>query len=102
MFPIKAFLERFGEILSELDDMTEDCPPDAAEDLDDLNAELEDALMLLGELRPEDGEDLIGALEDIRALAEDYHALAERDPALSDCAARLAMAAELALGEAKR
>ena len=36
MFPIKTFLERFGEILSELDGLTEDCPPEAAEDLDDL------------------------------------------------------------------
>ena len=98
MFPIKTFLERFGEILSDLDGLTEDCPPEAAEDLDDLNAELEDALMLLGELRAEDGEDLVGALEDIRALAEDYRALAKRDADLADCAEHLAMAAELALG----
>ena len=97
MLPIKAFLERFGEILSDLDALAEDCPPDAVEDLDDLNAELEDALILLNELKPEDGEELTGALEDLRALAEDYRALADRVPGVADCASRLSMAADMAL-----
>ena len=95
MFPEKEFMKRFEAILSELDALAEQAGDDT---LDDLNAELEDALMLLGELRAEDGEDLVGALEDIRALAEDYRALAKRDADLADCAERLAMAAELALG----
>ena len=93
----KAFMERFGGILEELDALAETCPGEAAEDLEDLNAELEDALLLLDELKDSDAEELTGALEDIRALAEDYRALAERAPDLSDCAGRLAMAADMAL-----
>ncbi|MBR1820421.1 MAG: hypothetical protein IJ769_02230 [Clostridia bacterium] len=98
MYPIKSFLERFGGILAELDALTEDCAPEAAEDLDDLNAELEDALLLLGELKKEDGEELAGALEDIQALAEDYRALADQIPALAGLAGQLDMAADMALG----
>ena len=96
----KAFMERFDGILEELDALAESCPGEAAEDLEDLNAELEDALMLLGELKDGDIEELTGALEDIRALADDYRALAADAPDLADCAGRLAMAAEMALSNA--
>lgn len=94
---IKAFMDRFEGILEELDALAETCPDAAAEDLDDLNAELEDALLLLGELKDAEADEQTGALEDIRALAEDYRALAADVPALADCADRLALAADLAL-----
>ncbi len=102
MFPVRQFVERFGEILSELDDLVHAVEDDeAAEDLEDLNAELEDAIMLLTELKPdaEDWqEDLSGTLEDLRALAGDYRALANSVPGVSPLARRLDMAAGLALG----
>ena len=50
---------------------------DALEDeaLDDLNAEFEDALMLLSELDPDyEGEDFAETLAAIRSLAGDYRA----------------------------
>ena len=104
MFPIRQFAERFGEILSELDELANAAAGgEAAEDLEDLNAELEDAILLLSELRPE-GEDwreeLTGTLEDLRALAGDYCALAGDIPDVAPLAQRLEMAAELALGSA--
>lgn len=94
---VKAFMERFGGILEELDALAEACAPSVAEDLEDLNAELEDALLLLGELKEGEADELTGALEDLRALAEDYRALANGMPELADCADRLAMAADMAL-----
>ena len=66
-----------------------------------MNAELEDALLLLSELR-QDGEDwseeLAGSLEDLRALAGDYRAMAEDVPGLGELAERLERTATTALG----
>ena len=78
----------------------EECDAGAAEDLEDLNAELEDALLLISELDPRDGderEELAGALEDLRALAGDYRSLAKAVPGVAEQARRLDMAAGLAL-----
>lgn len=101
MYPIKTFLERLGEILAELDALGEGVDADSAEDLEDLNAELEDALLLLSELRP-DGEDwreeITGALEDIQALAGDYRDMTEDVPELDALAERLERTAATALG----
>lgn len=103
MFPMRDFMERFGELLSELDALAADCDGEACEDLEDLNAELEDALLLLGEWKPEDdAEELADALEELCALAEDYRALSDRVPGLSDIADRLRMAADMALGNLER
>lgn len=103
MFPMRDFMERFGELLSELDALAADCDGEACEDLEDLTAELEDALLLLGEWKPEDdAEELADALEELRALAEDYGALSDRVPGLSDLADRLRMAADMALGNLER
>ncbi len=99
MFPIQTFLDRFGALLEQLDALTEDCADDAAEDLEDLNAELEDALMLLGECRSDDDpEELSDALEDLKALAGDYRALSGDIPEIAALADQLEMAAEMALG----
>ena len=99
MFPIQTFLDRFGALLEQLDALTEDCAGDAAEDLDDLNAEFEDALMLLGEYRGDDDpEELSDALEDLKALAGDYRALSGGIPEIAALADQLEMAAEMALG----
>ena len=102
MFPIRDFVKRFEEILAELDALADACGAEAAEDLEDLNAELEDALLLVSELKMEDGrEELSGALEDLEALAGDYRALADDIPGLDALAERLERVAETALGALK-
>ena len=64
-------ITRLEAILDALDALEAD--GDAAEVLDDLNAEFEDALMLLAELDPDaEREEYADALEAIRALAGDY------------------------------
>ena len=103
MFPMRDFMQRFGELLTELDALAADGEGETCEDLEDLNAELEDALMLLGEWRPEDdAEELADALEELRALAGDYRALSDRVPGLAELADRLRMAADMALGNLER
>ena len=100
MFPMLQFMDRFGGILAELDELADGAAGEAAEALEDQNAELEDALLLLKELKPDDpdgAEELADALEDLRALAEDYRNLAGSVPGLSDLADRLEMTATLAL-----
>ena len=95
MFPIQTFLDRFGALLEQLDALAEDCTVDAAEDLDDLNAEL----MLLGECKSDDDpEALSDALEDLKALAGDYRALSGDIPEAAALADQLQMAADMALG----
>ena len=99
MFPIQSFLDRFGGLLTQLDALAEDCDAEAAEDLEDLNAEFEDALMLLNECRADgDPEELTDALEDMKALAGDYRGLTGDIPELAALADQLEMAADMALG----
>lgn len=101
MFPGKKLEARFCEILDELDDLAGACEGSAAEALEDLNAELEDALLLFSELKPTDEdwrEECAGALETILALAEDYRALAKDVPGIAEAAQSLEAAANTALG----
>lgn len=70
---IKDTIERLEAVLDALDALAGECGDPEA--LEDLNAEFEDALMLLSQINPrEDGwrEELSDALEDLRALAWDY------------------------------
>lgn len=80
---MQAFLKRFGEILSKLDDL------DGGEALDELCAELEDAIFLLE--CAEDEEEATGALEELEGLARELRALGE-----AERADELAATAELA------
>ena len=101
MFPAKQMNERFAELLSELDGMAENCAGEAAEDLEDLNAEFEDILLLVADLKVEAAdfrEEYAGALEDLLALAGDYEALARELPDLEEPARRLRMVTETAMG----
>lgn len=100
MFPIQSFMERFEGILAELDALAAARSGDA-EALEDLNAEFEDALLLLGELDLREGdwrEELDDALEELRSLAGDYRALAGEDSKLAELANRLGMAVDMAAG----
>ena len=95
MRPIDEIMRACGDALAALDALAADLDDPIAEDLEDMNAELEDALMLLGELgRGGDPDELTDALEDARALAGDYRALTARVPALAALVDRL----EKALG----
>ena len=65
---------------------------DAAETLDDMAAELEDAILLLGEVRIGGGDwiqELEGTLESFDALAGDLERVSEALPGVSDLAERL-------------
>lgn len=92
MFPIREFEKRFREILTELDGVAAPADGESAEALEELNAELEDALLLLSEADPdgEDGpEELRGDIEELDALCGDYGRLAKRVPAVAEPADRL-------------
>ena len=74
-------LPKLDEILSELDACA------ASEDLEELAAELEDAIFLLD--CAEDEEESDGALEEIADLAEELKGLAGADEALGRLALKL-------------
>ena len=70
---IRTMAKRLEAVLAELDALSEECG--APEALEELNAELEDALLMLSDIDPrEEGwqEELSDTLEDLRALAGDY------------------------------
>lgn len=97
MRPINEITRVCGEALAALDALAAEMDDPIAEDLEDMNAELEDALAMLGEFRPgDDADELADALEDVRALAGDYRALTAKVPALAPLCDRL----ERALGGA--
>ena len=96
MYSDKEFMRRFEAILAELDALSGEADD---EGLDDLNAELEDALLMLGQIRPDDEdarEELADTLEEVAALADDYRAL--EIEGVAELAARLSKTAESAMG----
>ncbi len=91
---IEAYRARLSALLEELDALALSCGDSDA--LEDLNAEFEDALMLLDEIdEGSDGweDELSDAREEFAALAGDYRALAKDIPALAPLAEKLAEAA---------
>ncbi len=91
---IETYRARLEALLEALDALAQACgDPDA---LDELNAEFEDALLLLSQLREDSDafeDELADAREEFAALAEDYRALAEEIPDLAPLAEQLAEAA---------
>lgn len=70
---IENIVKCLEAVLADLDALSEECG--SPEELEDLNAELEDALMMLSEIDSRHAgweEELSDALEEIRALAGDY------------------------------
>ena len=70
---IRTIANRLEAVLAELDALSEESG--SPEALEDLNAELEDTLLMLSDIDPrEEGwqEELSDTLEDLRALAGDY------------------------------
>ena len=90
---LSGFLERFHGILDELDTF------EADEELEELNAQLEDVLFLMESVDPEDAdaaEEIAGALEEIDDLLAAYRELAEELPELRQQALELEMARRMA------
>ena len=87
---IKTIVERFEAVLAELDALAGACG--SPEALEDLNAEFEDALMMLSEIDPR-GEDwreeLSEALDGMKALAGDYRTMAGDIPGVMALAERI-------------
>ena len=87
MLPIAEFEKRFRALLEELDGVAEDV---GDEDLEDMNAEFEDALFMLSEIDPKSDdaqEEIADALEEFEALRDDYARRADT----KDIAERLSM-----------
>lgn len=96
MSVIREFEKRFRELLAQLDAVAEDS---GDEDLEELNAEFEDALFMLHEIDPQSEAfkaEYFDALEEFQALRDDY---ARRDD-VGDIPARLGMLIDMARGNA--
>ena len=96
MLPIAEFEKRFRALLEELDGIAEDI---GDEDLEDMNAEFEDALLMLSEIDPKADdatEEVADALEEFEGLKDDY----ARRPDTKDIAERIGMLIEMARGNA--
>lgn len=94
MLAIREFEKRFREILDQLD---EACEATGDDELEELNAEFEDALFMLAQTDPsaEDAaEEFSDALEEFEALKDDYEGIDQ----VKDIAARLGMLIEMARG----
>ena len=89
MLPIAEFEARFRDILAALDDIAD------GEDMEELNAEFEDALFMLSQIDPGADtapEEFTDALDEFDALRADYARL----PAAKDVAERMGMLIEFA------
>ena len=99
MFPIKEFEKRFRGILSELDELRDGCDGDAAESMEEMNAEFEDALFVIecADVNDEEWEEeFTDALEEFKDLLEEYRALEDEVPAIAETANRLEMTIQMA------
>ena len=70
---LKGFVDRFRDILDTLDEFADN------EDMEELNAQLEDAIFLLECADPEDKDEVDGALDEIASLIDEYRESAETD-----------------------
>ena len=90
---LNGFLERFHSILDELDEI------EADEELEELNAQLEDVLFLMESVDVEDAdaaEEIAGALEEIDDLLAAYRTLADERQELRQQVLELEMARKMA------
>lgn len=88
---LAGFISRFQEILDALDAFEKN------EELEELNAQLEDTIFLMESFDEEDGEEEIqGAFEEMNDLVAEYRELAEEIPELDQYVTQLQMAAAMA------
>jgi len=74
-----GFMERLQNILDEMDNI------EMTDELEELNAEFEDALFMLEDFDPDDGdaqEELEESLDELNALLANYRELCDEIPAL--------------------
>lgn len=94
MFPIKEFEKRFREILASFDEFRgED------EEIEEMNAEFEDALFVIECIDANDEEweeEFSDALEEFKDLLDGYRSLAEENPGMEAIADRLEMTIKMA------
>lgn len=98
MFPIKEFEKRFQEILSDLDAVKEQARGEAADAMDELNANFEDALFVIESIGEDEDwrEAFEDALEEFEDLHKSYCEQVQAVPGLQDVAGRLNMAIGMA------
>ena len=90
---LDGFIDRFQAILDELDAMCED------DETEELNAQLEDCILLLQDADPEDAdgrEEIQDALEEIADLPDEYRDIDGVSEAILESANALEMAARMA------
>lgn len=100
MFVKKEFEKRFRDVLEDMDEVLDnmEADEDVLDQFSELNAETEDALMLLAEIDPEEedaAEALEDALDEFIALCEDYRELSESVNEIAPLVQRLSMAVEM-------
>lgn len=93
---INEFEKRFREILNAMDEALENAQADeeTLDQLAELNAETEDALMLFEAIESEDeaaAEELEDAVDEFMALCQDYEKLAKAIPDIAPQVQRLNM-----------
>lgn len=90
---LDGFIDRFQAILDALDAMCDD------DELEELNAQLEDCILLLWDADPEDAdgqEEIQDALEEIAGLPDEYRDIGGASNAILESANALEMAARMA------
>lgn len=90
---LKGFCSRFQDILNSFDEF------DMDEELEEMNAEMEDTLFMAESIDPENedaAEEIQDFLDDMDGLLEEYRALAETRPELSAKVNELEMAVRMA------
>lgn len=97
MFPVKEFEKRFREILAQLDELRDAADDRASGEMDEMNADFEDALFVIECIDADDDdwrEEFSDALAEFRDLCADYRRL--NVSGLAETADRLEMAVRLA------
>ncbi|MBQ8506360.1 MAG: hypothetical protein IJ466_02880 [Clostridia bacterium] len=88
-----SFLARFQDILDDMDEF------EMTDELEELNAQFEDAIFLLESIDEDDedaSEELEGALEEIGDILDGYRDLSEEMPDLKQKVLELEMAVKMA------
>ena len=97
MFPVKEFEKRFRELLAQLDELRDAADDRASGEMDEMNADFEDALFVIECIDADDDdwrEEFSDALAEFRDLCADYRRLDV--PGLAEAVDRLEMAVRLA------
>lgn len=87
---MKSFIDRFSDILDELDAL------DGDEELEELNAQLEDSIFMLESLEEDEMEELEDSLEEMEDLLEEYREYASGCPDAEQSVNALAAALRMA------